>query len=410
MKVTELPSRCLQWLGIALATLAASSIAKAQLTPIWTVNYGQTMPGVAQGLYFSNLSVVGSVVFSADTPTINFDWGFGSPAASVPVDRFSASWTGTIIPKASETYTFYATSDDGVRIWLDGQLILDNWVVQSATEAASISIHLTAGSLYHLRVEYFESTAPALIRVYWKGVSQPKQLVTFKDGPDGSWANFGAALTGFGDGRFAVAAPRDELRWNTYPHPHDGGFAWFYNQSGQSTNFPTAPTNTLRREYGRALAGFPDGRVLVGTANAATGPSSHHVRGFRFLHGPGGEVWVNGRTPMEPRIRARGLGKPWQLFRAIGLPQLAERTRQSLHLRRVAACASAGRYYQSRVRNFGTALAARSATTDCSSRIRMTAGAGRSGSVRISIYPKPDSTIAPCRARQQWLAKHGSRG
>jgi hypothetical protein len=300
MNVMLAPARFLKWLGVVLGVLATSFATHAQLTPMWTVNHGHNVPGVAHGLYYSNLNVFGTVVFSADTPTIDFNWGLGSPAPAVPVDRFSASWTGIIIPKASETYNFHVTSDDGVRLWLDGELLLDNWVIQSATEATSTSIHLTAGSMYWLRVEYFESTSPALIQVSWKGVSQPKQLVTFKDSLDGSWANFGAVLSGLGDGRFAVAAPLADVQFNAnqiIPNIKDGGVVWSYNQSGQSTGSLSAPTNTLRREYGRTLAAFPDGRLLVGTANSATGPSgTTTLVGSVFLHGLGGEVlgeWPN---------------------------------------------------------------------------------------------------------------------
>src|SRR5829696_8030515 len=168
MKLPSFFSRSLKWIALSIAAVTASSIVQAQLTPTWTINHGQTVPGVTHGTYFNNLNVSGSVAFSADTPTINFDWGFGSPAATVAADGFSANWSGMIIPKASETYTFHVTSDDGVRVWLDGQLILDNWVVQSATEVTSIPLHLTAGTMYWLKIDYFELHSAALIKVFWK--------------------------------------------------------------------------------------------------------------------------------------------------------------------------------------------------------------------------------------------------
>jgi hypothetical protein len=299
MKTTRIWFQFLKWTGLATVVLTFPEIARAQLTPIWTVNHGQATTSAAQGSYYNNSNLSGAPVFTADAPTINFNWGIGSPAAGLPADQFSVRWTGTIMPKASETYTFFATSDDGVRIWLDDQLILDAWIVKGATEVSSfIPVHLTAGSLYRLRVEYFESTGSASIQVHWKGLSQPKQLVTFNDAPDGTWANFGSALTGFNDGRFAVAAPMAEALdapLNTYVK--DGGLAWIYDPTGLPAGVPSAPTNSLRREFGRSLAGFPDGRLLVGTANSATGPGGTATRvGSVFLHGPDGEMlgeWPN---------------------------------------------------------------------------------------------------------------------
>ncbi|MCI0747734.1 MAG: PA14 domain-containing protein [Verrucomicrobia subdivision 3 bacterium] len=314
--------RFINYIGVACMTLGLNPVAQAQLTPIWTVNYGHNASGVAQGHYFTNTALFGNIVSSADTPTIDLNWGFGSPAPAVPVDRFSASWSGIIIPKASETYTFHVTSDDGVRLWLDGELLLNNWVIQSATEATSQSRHLTAGTMYWLRVEYFDFTSAAQIQVSWKGVSQPKQLVTFKDSLDGSWAHFGTVLSGLGDGRFAVAAPQADVLFSpnqVNPSIKDGGVVWSYNQAGQSTGLLPAPTNTFRREYGRTLAAFPDGRLLVGTANST--PGTTRLVGSVFLHGPGGEVlgeWPNpeGVTNVGTRFGSALAALPGNRFAA----------------------------------------------------------------------------------------------
>src|SRR5688572_15214859 len=288
-------------LGLICAALALPQMAPAQLNPIWTVNYGHNAAANVQGHYFTNTAIFGNIVHSTATPTIDFNWGFGSPAPAVPIDRFSATWSGIIIPKASQTYNFQVLSDDGVRLWLDGQLLLNNWVVQNPTEATSQSIHLTAGTMYWLSVAYFESTSAAQIQVYWKGLSgEPKQLVTFKDSLDGSWANFGNVLTGLGDGGFAVGAPMADVLFSpnqVLPSIKDGGVVWSYNQSGQSLGSLPSPTNALRAQYGKTLAAFPDGRLLVGTANYATNAAgTYSLVGSVFLHGPDGEMlgeWPN---------------------------------------------------------------------------------------------------------------------
>ena len=299
MNVTHTRFRFSKWCGLAFIAMATTQIAQAQLTPTWTVNYGATMPaGTARGDYFIT-PIFNGLIFVRNDATIDFNWGFGSPAPGLPSDGFSVRWTGKIAPKASETYTFYAASDDGCRIWLDGQLILDRWFDQSPIETPSTPVHLTAGTLHNLTVEYYENLGSASIRIQWSGLTMPKQLVTFQDEPDGSEANFGAVMGGFGDGRCTVAAPLAEVNHNVTLNTYirDGGFAWFYNQSGQSSNFPSAPRNSLRRNYGKALAGFPDGRVLVGTANSAVaGTVTNSQVGSVFLHDPSGAVlgeWPN---------------------------------------------------------------------------------------------------------------------
>ena len=87
--MTQLPFRCLQWLGV-LAALAATTATHAQLTSVWTLNHGQAVPAAtARGEFYDNLGFAG-VPIVQETPTIEFNWGFGSPASGIPVDSFSA--------------------------------------------------------------------------------------------------------------------------------------------------------------------------------------------------------------------------------------------------------------------------------------------------------------------------------
>ena len=71
--------------------------------------------------YFNNADFTGTTVVRTD-PTVNFDWGSGSPAPAIGADTFSARWTGQVQPQFSETYTFYTQSDDGVRLWVNNVL------------------------------------------------------------------------------------------------------------------------------------------------------------------------------------------------------------------------------------------------------------------------------------------------
>jgi LysM repeat protein len=116
------------------------------------------------GLYYNNTGFGGTPALIRQDGAVNFDWGLGSPAPSINSDSFSAIWTTT--PYFNEgTYRFYATSDDGVRIYVDDKLIVDGWGVHPA-QGYFGDIYLSAG--YHsVRVEYFENTEAAVIKVNW---------------------------------------------------------------------------------------------------------------------------------------------------------------------------------------------------------------------------------------------------
>ncbi len=108
-------------------------------------------------------------------PTINYEWGSYSPPRIGP-NTFSARWSGQVKPAYSDTYTFYTTSDDGVRLWVDGKLLIDNWTDHSPTENKG-NITLAAGQLYDVRMEYYENGGGAVAKLAWSSARQTKQVV-----------------------------------------------------------------------------------------------------------------------------------------------------------------------------------------------------------------------------------------
>jgi hypothetical protein len=135
-------------------------------------------PSASPGLkaeYFNNLSMTGSPALTRVDSTINFDWALAAPAAGVNQD-FAVRWTGQIAPRFSQTYTFHATTDDGVRLWIDGKLIINNWRNQSATEVTG-TIFLQAGRTYDIRMEYYDIAANAVAKLSWSSASQIKEIV-----------------------------------------------------------------------------------------------------------------------------------------------------------------------------------------------------------------------------------------
>ncbi|WP_435011877.1 Ig-like domain-containing protein (plasmid) [Tundrisphaera lichenicola] len=154
--------------GNAMTSLSWSFTTAAAATPI----------GNGTGLaatYFDNQDFTGKVISRVD-PTVNFNWGSGSPATGLGVDTFSARWTGQVQPLKSETYTFYTLSDDGVRLWVDGKLLINNWTNHGATENSG-TIAMQAGQRYDIRMEYYEQGGSAVASLSWSSPTTPKAVV-----------------------------------------------------------------------------------------------------------------------------------------------------------------------------------------------------------------------------------------
>ncbi len=116
-------------------------------------------------------------------PIIAFDWGGDSTYAGAPPgpgvnpDNFSIRWTGQVFAQFTETYTFYTQSDDGVRLYVNNVLIIDNWTDHGSTENSG-TIALTAGVKYDIRLEYYERTGRAQIVLSWSSSSVSKQVIS----------------------------------------------------------------------------------------------------------------------------------------------------------------------------------------------------------------------------------------
>ena len=136
-----------------------------------------------QAVYYNGISLSGTPLLTRVDTSINFELTYSkqplvlSPAPGiVPEDLFSVRWTGQIQPLYSETYTFYTLSDDGIRLWVNGVQLVDDWMNQGTTEKSG-SITLVAGQKYDIVVEYYENTGEAVAKLYWSSASTPKALV-----------------------------------------------------------------------------------------------------------------------------------------------------------------------------------------------------------------------------------------
>ena len=124
--------------------------------------------------YYSRINLSGTS-FSRLDPQINFSWLLNSPGADIPSDDFSARWVGTIAIAKNDSYTFYAKSDDGNRLFIDDVLVIDDWNDHGATETAA-AITLPAGS-HRIRVEYYEHKLLASMKLSWSSKMFYKQII-----------------------------------------------------------------------------------------------------------------------------------------------------------------------------------------------------------------------------------------
>ncbi len=163
--------------GGAVAKLSWSSISQTkQIIPQSQLYSNSTGNGTGlKAEYYNTIDLTGTAVIKTDA-SVDYDWGNGAPFNGINTDYFSVRWTGSVQPAYSEVYTFYTLSDDGIRLWVNGVQIIDNWSDHAPVEDNG-TITLQAGVKYDIRLEYYEKTGGAVSRLYWSSASHVKQII-----------------------------------------------------------------------------------------------------------------------------------------------------------------------------------------------------------------------------------------
>jgi len=188
------------------------------LDPVFENSDFVTAPGGESGLkgeYFDNEDLKGSPVLVRTDRHVHFDWGEGSFAPGQPVDHFAIRWTGYFIPKESGDYQFFTSADDGVRLYIDDERTIDDWLPHSQT-LDTCSKHLEGGKAYKIRLEYFDSVSTAIVGF---GVTRADSYVGNKTKALAAKADAVIICVGFddkteGEGfdrRFQLPGGQDEL-------------------------------------------------------------------------------------------------------------------------------------------------------------------------------------------------------
>ena len=146
-----------------------------------TVNIDINAPGEYSGLlatYYSNSDFTGTSYQRVD-PNVNFEWGFidPSPMPGIGPNNWSVRWLGTITADYNETYTFYAAGDDGFRLYVNDQLLVDRWQNHSHDSSYTGTIDLVAGQSYAFRLDYRQDYSEASMKVEWSSASQVREVI-----------------------------------------------------------------------------------------------------------------------------------------------------------------------------------------------------------------------------------------
>jgi hypothetical protein len=131
------------------------------------------------GEYFNTMNPGGQPVLTRTDPSIDVDYGTGSPEPNVvDEDFFSVRWRGEVQVAFSEVYTFYTRTNDGSRLWIDEKLIVDKWAwVNRVVDTRGEPIELVAGERYSIRMELFNEDGDAEAHLLWESASEPKAII-----------------------------------------------------------------------------------------------------------------------------------------------------------------------------------------------------------------------------------------
>lgn len=291
------------------------------------LTWGSTSPATInnwRGEYFNNVNLSGSPVLVRDDANVDFTWGNGAPAGGiVNSDNFSVRWTRNINFNAGR-YRFSTYTDDGVRLWVNGILVIDQWRDQEAT-THSAEVTLPSGSL-PVRMEYYDRAGGAVARLSWvpvqvtinnwrgeyfnnESLSGNPAAIRDDANVDFNWGA-GSPLTGINHDNFSVRWTRNvtfqPARYRFTARVDDGVRLWVNNRLIIDKWFPQAVQShsgeidlgsgpaSVRMEYfdrtGNAEAHLSWERVTTTTPPPTGGPGTATVTGAYFLNvrsGPG---------------------------------------------------------------------------------------------------------------------------
>jgi regulation of enolase protein 1 (concanavalin A-like superfamily) len=132
--------------------------------------------GLTGSYWQGKASFAGFPVVVRVDPTVDSAWNGVAPTPGLGSSDFTVRWSGSVLAPASGTFTFTTTSDDGVRLWVDGQPVISHWNDHATASDSGICV-LTAGRRHRLVMEYYQGGGGAVARLAWSGPSITSQII-----------------------------------------------------------------------------------------------------------------------------------------------------------------------------------------------------------------------------------------
>lgn len=255
--------------NIVLADIKAEPNVLAP-APVQNLNFTQLQNGL-RGDYFDSMNLTNNTNFRIDK-NINFDWGStNKPVLGLKHDYFSVRWSGFVLPSFNEVYNFTTKADDGVRLYINDTLIINDWN-QHSTKEQSVNVRLIAGQPYSIRLEYFQYTGQASVKLYWSSNSQRREIIPYEHLYTPIQQN---AARGTGNGL------------KGYYYSDKNLINLVDQRTDKNINFDWKPTNKIGKD------GF--GVRWIGKIQ----PLYSELYTFRTVSDDGIRVWINGQLLID---------------------------------------------------------------------------------------------------------------
>ena len=130
-----------------------------------------------QGQYFNSVDLnASSAGLSRIDSTVDFHWQHGSPDSSISNTNFSVRWTGQVQAESTGSYTFSTNSDDGIRLFVNGKSLINDWHDHGAKKDQG-TIDLVAGQKYSIKVEYYQHAGNATAQLSWSADGIDREII-----------------------------------------------------------------------------------------------------------------------------------------------------------------------------------------------------------------------------------------
>jgi alpha-glucosidase (family GH31 glycosyl hydrolase) len=181
----------------------------ARIVPADWLKAPDGQPGL-KAEFFENVDLSGTPALTRTDAGVDFDWGMNSPAPNLPGQNYSVRWTGTIeVPAATGDVVLSSLADDGARVWVDGEEVINAWGPHALT-ATEASAALTAGRPHRLRIEYLQLGFDAAMKLQWHSV-KARAATRVAWIPPGNWINAWTGETISGPTTVTNTVPLDQI-------------------------------------------------------------------------------------------------------------------------------------------------------------------------------------------------------